>query len=72
MTLIPGFLYALNGSETWRLSQFTGCRVSAVAGIGNPDRFFKSLSNAGMQVDQYTFPDHHHYRPEDFVLRGSS
>lgn len=66
MNMIPGLLFALNGNETWRPSQFTGCRVNAVAGIGNPDRFFKSLENAGMQVVQYAFPDHHHYREEDF------
>jgi tetraacyldisaccharide 4'-kinase len=67
MQLIPGLLYALRGEETWRVSQFSGCRVNAVAGIGNPQRFFKSLQNAGLHVSPHTFPDHHVYQEKDFA-----
>jgi len=64
--LNPGMLYALDGDESWRLSQFTGCRVSAVAGIGNPERFFRSLEQAGLHVTGRAFADHHAYSVEDF------
>jgi tetraacyldisaccharide 4'-kinase len=66
MTLTPGLLYALRGDESWRLSQFRGCRVNAVAGIGNPKRFFHSLQQAGLLVIPHVFPDHHPYVAADF------
>lgn len=66
MILLPGLLYALRGDETWRLSQFRGCRVNAVAGIGNPERFFHSLRQAGLLVIPHVFPDHHRFTAGDF------
>jgi tetraacyldisaccharide 4'-kinase len=67
MQLVPGLLYALDGDTSWRLSQFAGCRVSAVAGIGNPQRFFRCLQQAGLHVSEYAFADHHVYGSEDFA-----
>ncbi|MGH8035282.1 MAG: tetraacyldisaccharide 4'-kinase, partial [Lysobacterales bacterium] len=67
MNMLPGLLYSLAGDETWRLSQFSGCRVNAVAGIANPERFFRSLQVAGLQVIPNVFPDHHVYTPADFT-----
>jgi tetraacyldisaccharide 4'-kinase len=67
MQLAPGLLHALNGSETWRLSQFAGCRVHAIAGIGNPDRFFRGLQHAGLQTANHAFPDHHAFSQRDFA-----
>ncbi|MSQ98383.1 MAG: tetraacyldisaccharide 4'-kinase [Xanthomonadales bacterium] len=66
MELAPGLLHALNGTETWRLSQFTGCKVNAIAGIGNPDRFFRVLQQAGLQTRNHAFPDHHTFTRQDF------
>ena len=42
-----------------------GQRVHAVAGIGNPQRFFSQLRKQGMEVIRHIFPDHHVYRPAD-------
>lgn len=67
MQLVPGLLYALEGDETWRLSQFAGCRVNGVAGIANPERFFRTLQHAGLQVSKHVFPDHHAYAAADFA-----
>ncbi len=39
--------------------------VHAVAGIGNPERFFTMLRNKGLKLVQHPFPDHHRYRPSD-------
>jgi tetraacyldisaccharide 4'-kinase len=64
--LSPGLLYALDGDESWRLSQFAGCRVNAVAGIANPQRFFRSLRQAGLQVTERAFADHHFFSANDF------
>lgn len=42
--------------------------VHAVAGIGNPERFFATLEAMGLIPDQtHVFRDHHRYRPEDFA-----
>ena len=40
--------------------------VHAVAGIGNPERFFQMLKNKGLRIVPHPFPDHHRYRAEDF------
>ena len=41
------------------LSGFAGQRVHAVAGIGNPRRFFDLLRSHGLVVDPHPYPDHH-------------
>lgn len=43
------------------LGDFAGMRVHAVAGIGNPDRFFAALRAWGIGVMEHPFPDHHRY-----------
>ncbi len=47
------------------LSALRGRRVHAVAGVGNPDRFFWQLRQAGLEVVPHPFPDHYSYRVED-------
>lgn len=42
-----------------------GKRLHAVAGIGNPGRFFGFLRKLGLEVAEHPFPDHYSYRPED-------
>ena len=48
------------------LSAFAGQRVHAVAGIGDPERFFSMLRAAGIAVVPHAFPDHHAYARADF------
>jgi len=40
--------------------------VHAVAGIGNPERFFSSLRRMGLHIQTHAFPDHHDFSLEDF------
>ena len=42
------------------------CMV-AVAGIGDPSRFFDTLRALGLAVDGRPFPDHHAYTADDFA-----
>jgi len=56
----------LDASDRRRAQSFTGTRVHAVAGIGDPGRFFRSLAEFGMQVVPHPFADHHPFRPADF------
>ncbi len=50
------------------LGQFAGERVHAVAGIGDPERFFSTLEAAGILVVRHPFPDHHAYRAGDLAF----
>jgi len=48
----------LNGSLARPLQRFKDTTVHAVAGIGNPKRFFDLLRGFGIQVIEHSFPDH--------------
>ena len=48
-----------------RLASLAGKRVLAMAGIGNPGRFFALLRASGLEVEERPFPDHHEFRPAD-------
>ena len=58
----------LQGRRTRPLASFGGHRVHAVAGIGNPPRFFEMLRGLGIGVVPHAFPDHHRYAPEDLAF----
>jgi tetraacyldisaccharide 4'-kinase len=47
------------------LASLRGTPVHAVAGIGNPRRFFDQLARQGLHVTRHPFPDHHAYRAEE-------
>lgn len=47
------------------LREFSFCGCHAVAGIGNPGRFFKQLESAGLNCKAHAFPDHHVFQRED-------
>ena len=50
------------------LSSLYGRRVHAVAGIGNPGRFFARLREAGILVKEHPFPDHHRFCASDLAF----
>jgi tetraacyldisaccharide 4'-kinase len=55
-------------SETLTPAQFLlrfGSRVRAIAGIGNPPRFFDTLRRMGLDVSEYPLPDHHAFSDRD-------
>ena len=54
------------GGRPRALASFAGQRVHAVAGIGNPERFFAMLRALDIAVVPHAFADHHRYRAEDF------
>jgi tetraacyldisaccharide 4'-kinase len=39
--------------------------VHVVAGIGNPDRVFRTVGLLGLEVIEHPFPDHHAFTPRD-------
>jgi tetraacyldisaccharide 4'-kinase len=50
------------GEAPQPLAAWRGRRVHAVAGIGNPARFFRDLRAHGLEVEEHAFPDHHALR----------
>jgi tetraacyldisaccharide 4'-kinase len=71
---VPGFSMRLEGGEFVRLTdsgravQASGLgsgRVHAVAGIGDPWRFFRHLESLGLEVVPHPFADHHPYAAPD-------
>lgn len=60
--LQPGRFYALgNPSATCGAGDLLGRNLHAVAGIGDPRRFFETLRQLGLQFTAHSFPDHHAY-----------
>lgn len=59
MQLVPGTVQALTGTQCRSLESFSGLAVHAVAGIGNPGRFFGELRSFGLEVIEHAFADHH-------------
>lgn len=68
-TLAPGEALALDGSGARPLASFARHKVHAVAGIGDPARFFATLEAAGIIVVPHAFADHHDFRPADLAFR---
>lgn len=62
----------LSSGESRPFSAFAGSPVHAVAGIGNPERFFQMLRKAGLDVMEHPFPDHYYYKPEDLAWEDGS
>jgi tetraacyldisaccharide-1-P 4'-kinase len=72
MKLRPGDARPVSGGGSLRsLSSFRGGGVHAVAAIGNPQRFFDMLREAGLTVYEHPFPDHHPFKSGDLNFGDS-
>ena len=40
-------------------------QIHAVAGLGNPGRFFDTLSQLNFNIERHPFPDHHQFEEND-------
>jgi tetraacyldisaccharide 4'-kinase len=61
MHFSPAYLEDLGTHSRMPLSSLQGKRVFAFAGIANPERFFRSLTELGSSVVPCPLPDHYHY-----------
>jgi len=51
--------------------EFGAGTLHALAGIGNPQRFFGTLLDLGLQFSAHAFPDHYAFRPDDLDFPGA-
>jgi tetraacyldisaccharide 4'-kinase len=66
MSLLQGRVLPVAGARADRaLESFRGQRVHAVAGIGNPWRFFADLRGRGLDIIEHAFADHHPFTATD-------
>lgn len=77
----PEFVMTLAGTEFIRLGKpdlkadvpaLQGFRLHALAGIGEPARFFDQLRGMGLQFIAHAFPDHHAYAADDLRIDGDA
>jgi tetraacyldisaccharide 4'-kinase len=65
----PQVLPLLNlNDDPHLLSLAAGKKIHAVAGIGNPQRFFDLLKHYGLDIIPHAFSDHHSYKKEDLYF----
>jgi tetraacyldisaccharide 4'-kinase len=64
------FRNLMNPQQHVTAAHFSGRRVHAIAGIGNPRRFFAQLGRMGISCMPREFPDHHAYTAADFAFAG--
>jgi tetraacyldisaccharide 4'-kinase len=81
---VPGvavFRMDLAGERFYRLddpaqvcgpAELAGRRLHALAGIGDPARFFAHLAELGVQCEAHAFPDHHCYVAADLPTDGDA
>lgn len=65
-------LVNLKTAERKPLADFAGQACHAVAGIGNPKRFFKQLAASGLSCDCHAFPDHYAFSASDLRFKGDN
>ena len=77
----PVFSMRLEGERFYRLdnpaihctkNDLEGLKLHAVAGIGEPQRFFDHLAALGLRFAAHAFPDHHHYTSADLCFAGDA
>jgi len=61
-------VYGLKGGTERTLESFRAERVHAVAGIGNPQRFFDLLIDAGLDVEGHPLDDHAEITLDDLTF----
>ena len=54
--------------QTRALQSFSGQRVHAVAAIGNPQRFFQTLRQQGIDCIEHVFPDHYTFHRDELIF----
>lgn len=69
MNLQPGLFYRLSDPmQSCPAAALLGKKLYALAGIGDPGRFFRTLEALGLSFAAHPFPDHHAYVASDLAF----
>jgi tetraacyldisaccharide 4'-kinase len=72
MQLVGTRFQQLGGQAVCAATDLLGRKLHAVAGIGEPQRFFDHLAGLGLAFEAHAFPDHHAYRAGDLEFAGDA
>ena len=67
MTMVAGDMMSLLNGDVLKPTDLNQS-VAAVAGIGNPQRFYTTLCDLGVTFNTYSFADHHVFKAQDLEL----
>lgn len=68
MQLQGNIFTSLDGSQAHQPAEFFANKpLIAIAGLGNPERFFKQLASLGLQFERKVFSDHHAFTAQDLM-----
>lgn len=68
MQLQPQCFVRVQDGAAFPLAHFAGVEVHALAGIGNPARFFAALATLGVRATAHAFADHYRYCGDEPVF----
>lgn len=68
MNIVPTAWVNAKTGERKDLGFFSGKKVHAVVGIGNPQRFFTTLDSLSVEYKQHIFADHHAFTAADLNI----
>ncbi|MBV8805767.1 MAG: tetraacyldisaccharide 4'-kinase, partial [Sinobacteraceae bacterium] len=69
MVLFGAEAHRVDGlADPMLLDDLRGRRAHAVAGIGNPQRFFQDLRARGIEIVEHPYPDHHPFVAADLTF----
>jgi len=66
MNITPSKFVHLKSGKSYSVEEWPMHKqVHAVAGLGNPGRFFDLLDKLGFDIIRHPYPDHHNFSPND-------
>ena len=65
------FVAATGAQRSCGAESLKGRKLHAIAGIGDPRRFFRQLKALGLECEEHPFPDHHRYTHADLEFANS-
>lgn len=65
------FVNLADGGKKSSATDLARQTLMAVAGIGNPERFFQQLRHMGLSFQRQAFPDHYEFTVQDFELMSA-
>ncbi|WP_293265866.1 tetraacyldisaccharide 4'-kinase [Neptunomonas sp.] len=68
MQLLATELVEINSGASQDISMLIKTNVNAVAGIGNPERFYSTLDELGFTFAKHSFSDHHLFKEMDITF----